>query len=270
MRREIWITHQTAYEFDRPVDGVDVRVRLRPVDDHAQRVIESELHCRPRPHERVTVTGAERLVFRGPLRRIEVTGQTRLGWDPSAEPQAEGEPPALAAAPAWAVQGTEIWRWARQALPDREPGRAEIDAFMALIRRDFTFDPRATDATTAVPRFFSRRRGVCQDYAGLAAGCLRARGVPVNVVFGYLIREPAGGHGFEEGQPHAWLSSWAPGAGWRDVDPTTGLAPPSHHVTLRRGRRLRDIQPVAGRVHGPPVGQQLRVHVTVVKNACTS
>lgn len=269
MRREIWITHQTIYEFDDGIDGAAVRVRLRPLDDAAQTVMESEVHCRPRPVERFPVPGGERMTFHGPLRRIELTGQSRLQWDPSAAVHrgaAAPESPAPDPVPAWARRDGRIWKWARQALPDGRPTRADVMAFMELIRADFVFDPRATDATTAVPAFFAARRGVCQDYAALAAGCLRARGVPVRLVFGYLIHDPAGGHRFEERQPHAWLSAWDPAAGWRDVDPTTGLTPPAHHITLRRGRRRSDIQPVAGRMRGRPGGQRLLVNVTIVKD----
>ncbi len=273
MAREIWITHRTAYEFDESIDGAVIRARLRPPDGPAQTVVESDVHCRPRAAASSRVgdalgAGINRLVFHGPLRHIEITGQSRLLWRPSAAGAAgAARPEAAPTGPSWARPGGRIWRWARQALPDDTPGQDAIDAFMDLIRSDFTFDPRATDGSTAVPRFFGLRRGVCQDYAALAAGCLRARGVPVQLVFGYLIREPDGGHRFEEGQPHAWLSTWDQAAGWRDVDPTTGLRPPGHHITLRRGRGLRDIQPIAGRVRGRPVGQRLTVHVTVVKDA---
>lgn len=268
MQREIWVTHRTVYEFDDAVDGATIRACLRPLDDAAQTVVESEVHCLPRPIERIAARGGERMTFRGPLRRIELTGQSRLRWDPSAGIRSVAkEPPRPDLVPAWARNGGRIWNWARQALPDDRPARDDIAAFMALMRADFVFDAAATDATTTAPAFFVARRGVCQDYARLAAGCLRARGVPVRLVFGYLIHDPAGGHRFEERQPHAWLSVWDPDAAcWTDLDPTTGLTPPAHHVTLRRGRRLRDIQPVTGRVHGRPVGQRLVVNVTIVKD----
>ena len=43
MARELWITHETSYEFDRNVDGVEVTARLRPIDDPGQEVLESAL-----------------------------------------------------------------------------------------------------------------------------------------------------------------------------------------------------------------------------------
>lgn len=272
MKREIWVTHETVYDFDRPVDGVTVRARLRPVDDDAQTVLEHDLLCHPRPRTRdrtVDVNGApvERLLIAGPLRRIEVRGQSRLSWSPDAPltrpwPQPERQP---VPAPSWSRPGGAIWSWARNALPDAAPSRADVHRFMDLIGSSFTFDASSPDLVTPIPAFFRRRRGVCQDYARLAAGCLQARGAEVRLVMGYLVRSATGESRFETGQPHAWLSVWDPRDGWIDSDPTTGIVPPSHHLTLRRGRRLRDLQPVSGAlVASPDAMQRLNVRVTIV------
>lgn len=269
MRQDVWVTHETIYDFDRPVEAVELRARLRPIDDTAQTVIESDVLCHPRPavRSRSRDGGVERLQLRGPLRRLEVRGQSRLSWDSSAAPEACAEPPGdPGEAPAWARPGGPIWAWAAAALP-AAPSSGDIAGFLDGLRDAFAFDPAAGAGTTPVPAFFLARRGVCQDFARLAAGCLQARGVPVRLVFGYLVRQPLAEPRFEVGQPHAWLSAWTPDAGWTDADPTTGLAPPSRHITLRRGRRLRDLQPVAGRLlAGEQALQRLTVRVTIVKD----
>lgn len=274
---DLWVTHETIYDFDRTVDGLEVRARLRPIDDDAQSVLEFDVLCHPRPADRShgkDRSGApvDRLHLQGPLRRVEVRGQTRLRWTPDATVSRRSDPPTDGAGPAqpWARTGGAIWTWARKALPDSNPGPDDIAAFLDMIQSDFTFDPAAGSGTTPVPAFFRARRGVCQDYARLAAGCLQARGIPVRMVLGYLVRNPGGEPRFEEGQPHAWLSAWNDDAGWVDLDPTTGFVPPSHHVTLRRGRRLRDVQPVSGRlIAAPRTTQRLTVRVTIVKDATT-
>jgi transglutaminase-like putative cysteine protease len=274
MQRTIWVTHETIYDFDRHIDGVQVQARLRPIDDAAQTVLESDVLCHPAPAARSTTVAAngrrlDRLQIRGPLRRIELRGQSRLAWRPDARGNGEASPPGPSPepVPAWARPGGAIWDWAGRTLPDGRPSGDSIPRFLARFREEFTFDPNATRAATPVPAFFAARRGVCQDYARLAAGCLRARGVPVRFVLGYLIREPDAAPRFEEGQPHAWLSIWDPAFGWRDADPTTGLAPPSRHLVLGRGRRLRDLQPVSGRLLAPRgVEQRMTVRVTIVKD----
>lgn len=268
MRQEFWVTHETVYDFDRPVEAVELRARLRPPDSPTQTVLDSQVLCHPRPVQRTTARdGSDRLMLRGPLRRIEIRGQSRLSWDPSAPPGDPEPPPGeTGAVPAWARPGGAIWDWAAARLP-AAPDAADVARFLAGFRETFAFDPSAGDGTTPVSSFFAARRGVCQDFARLAAGCLQARGVPVRLVFGYLLRNPAGQPRFETGQPHAWLSAWTTTGGWTDADPTTGCGPPSRHVTLRRARRLRDLQPVAGRILGAaPARQRLSVRVTIVKD----
>ncbi|EDP65143.1 Transglutaminase-like domain [alpha proteobacterium BAL199] len=272
MPREIWVTHETIYDFDRDVEGLSVRARLKPVDDDAQTVLESDVLCHPRPERRSQKTDAngnpvEHLLVTGPLKRIELRSQSRIRWSPDAPavrpwPQPDGK---ALAVPRWSQSDGGIWSWARQALPDARPNPADVAAFMELIGSTFTFDPSASDATISVPAFFAAKRGVCQDYARLAAGCLQARGLETRLVLGYLIRQPDDGPRFEVSQPHAWLSIWNPSEGWMDLDPTTGFSPPSHHITLRRGRRLRDVQPVSGvLVATPRAEQRLGVRVTIV------
>lgn len=268
VRQELWVTHETVYDFDRPVEAVELRARLRPPDTGTQTVLESQVLCHPRPARRSSARdGGERMLVTGPLRRVEIRGQSRLCWDPAVPAREPGPPPGGAgSAPAWARPGGPIWDWAAERIP-ATPTAAEVGRFIAGFRDAFAFDPAAGNGTTPVPAFFAAGRGVCQDFARLAAGCLQARGVPVRLVFGYLLRNPAGEPRFETGQPHAWLSTWTPAAGWADADPTTGREPPSCHVTLRRARRLRDLQPVAGRIlAGASARQRLAVRVTIVKD----
>lgn len=268
MRQEIWITHETIYDFDRPVEAVELRARLRPLESARQRVLESQVVCHPRPARRSAGRDgrAVRMQLDGPLRRVELHGQSRLLWDPAAPDAAGGAPPAGTAAPVWAKPGGRIWEWAAARIP-LSPTADDIAGFLAGFREAFSFDPAVGDGTVPVPAFFAARRGVCQDFARLAAGCLQARGVPVRLVFGYLVRNPAGEPRFETAQPHAWLTAWTAEAGWCDADPTTGLPPPDHHLTLQRGARLRDLQPVTGRILGGGAGQRVSARVTIVKDA---
>ena len=58
---------------------------------------------------------------------------------------------------------------------------------------DFKFDPTATNVATPLLEVFHKRRGVCQDFAQLEIGCLRAMGVAARYVSGYLETEPPPG-----------------------------------------------------------------------------
>jgi len=111
----------------------------------------------------------------------------------------------------------------------------------------------------------SARRGVCQDFAHLAIGCLRSIGLAARYVSGYIETVPPPGQTRLEGADasHAWCSVWTPDAGWVDFDPTNGLLPITRHITVAWGRDYADVTPVRGVMIGPSTSQQLDVSVDV-------
>lgn len=137
------------------------------------------------------------------------------------------------------------------ARPSLAPGRPILEAAMDLTRRiytDFKFDSTATDISTPVSHVLQERRGVCQDFAHLALTCLRAFGLPARYVSGYLLTYPPPGMERLQGADasHAWISVWAPEAGWVDFDPTNGIIPTNEHITLSWGRDYDDVSPISG------------------------
>jgi transglutaminase-like putative cysteine protease len=148
------------------------------------------------------------------------------------------------------------------------PGRAIAEAYVDLIariHRDFTFDPTSTDISTPVADVLAHRRGVCQDFAHLAIGCLRSLDLPARYVSGYVETAPPAGMDRLEGADasHAWCSLYIPGWGWLDADPTNDQVPPRRHVTVAWGRDYADVAPVHGVVFGPPATQYMTVSVDV-------
>ena len=111
----------------------------------------------------------------------------------------------------------------------------------------------------------AERRGVCQDFAHLAVGCLRTLGLAARYVSGYIETEPPPGEPKLIGvdATHAWCSVWIPDHGWLDFDPTNGVVAPSRHVTIGWGRDYADVAPVRGVVVGPASAQSLAVSVDV-------
>jgi transglutaminase-like putative cysteine protease len=137
---------------------------------------------------------------------------------------------------------------ARECFPAGTPVLAGAWRLTERIHSDFSFDPTATDISTPVARVFAERRGVCQDFAHVALACLRALGLPARYVSGYLLTRPPPGREKLQGADasHAWVSVWAPEAGWVDYDPTNGLIPQEEHITIGYGRDYDDVSPVAG------------------------
>ena len=155
---------------------------------------------------------------------------------------------------------------AAYAEPSFGKGRNLLDALLDFTRRihaDFTFDPKATSVSTPLREVLARRRGVCQDYAHLMAGCLRMLGLPARYVSGYILTTPPPGKPRLVGADasHAWVSAWT-GASWLDLDPTNDMLVGEQHVTLGWGRDFDDVTPMRGVILGGGE-QELEVRVTV-------
>jgi transglutaminase-like putative cysteine protease len=148
------------------------------------------------------------------------------------------------------------------------PHRPVVDAARDLchvIHERFEYDPTSTDVSTPLSTVLAGRRGVCQDFAHLAAGCLRTLGLAARYVSGYIETDPPrdGARLVGADASHAWCSVWVPQQGWIDFDPTNDRLPTNRHVTVAWGRDYGDVAPVRGVVIGPSVEQSLRVEVDV-------
>ncbi len=136
-----------------------------------------------------------------------------------------------------------------------QPNRPLIDVVQDLMGRiyhDFTYDPAFTTIATPLSEVLTFRRGVCQDFAHLAIGCLRAYGIAARYVSGYMETLPAPGKARLVGADasHAWFSVYIPGTGWLDFDPTNNTLPLEQHITLAWGRDFTDVTPLKGIAFG--------------------
>lgn len=150
------------------------------------------------------------------------------------------------------------------------PGRPVLDATRRLchtIYASFDYDGSFTDVSTPLSTVLEARRGVCQDFAHLAAGALRVRGLAARYVSGYLETSPPPGQQRLLGADasHAWCSVWVPQLGWVDFDPTNDRMPTHRHITVAWGRDYGDVAPVRGVVIGPSADQRLDVEVDVLR-----
>jgi transglutaminase-like putative cysteine protease len=161
----------------------------------------------------------------------------------------------------------EVAAYARESFA---PGRPLVEAVLDLtgrIFRDFRYDTKTTTVSTTLPEIMQARAGVCQDFAHLQIGCLRAMGLPARYVSGYLLTTPAPGKPRLVGADasHAWVSVYVPHAGvgggeWVDFDPTNNTIPGEKHITLAWGRDFGDVSPLRGVILG---GGRHRIHVSV-------
>ncbi|MFZ5890143.1 MAG: transglutaminase family protein [Myxococcota bacterium] len=134
-------------------------------------------------------------------------------------------------------------------------GRPLLEAVFELTQRihsEFRYEPGATSVATPLGQVLETRRGVCQDFAHLQIGMLRALGLPARYVSGYIHNAPPPGQPKLVGADasHAWLSVWCPGFGYVDFDPTNGSIPCDEHLTLAWGRDFSDTSPLRGVILG--------------------
>jgi transglutaminase-like putative cysteine protease len=135
------------------------------------------------------------------------------------------------------------------------PGKPLIAAVLELnqrIHEEFKYDTAATDESTPLALFLEEKRGVCQDFAHLAVGCLRSLGLAARYVSGYLETVPPPGRERLIGADasHAWASAYVPDLGWLDFDPTNNVLPSDRHITIGWGRDFSDVSPLKGVVLG--------------------
>lgn len=153
------------------------------------------------------------------------------------------------------------------ALGSFQADRPLLDAVCELNQRifdEFAYDQTATDVSTPLADVLRSRRGVCQDFAHVAIGCLRSVGLAARYVSGYIETVPP------EGMPrlvgadasHAWASVFVPSHGWLDFDPTNGMLLSDRRITAAIGRDFSDVSPLKGVVLGGG-RQQLSVGVDV-------
>ena len=131
------------------------------------------------PHEVLEVTSESRVEVAPP--QLELTPATRLSWEKVRE-QLERDRSLLAAREfcfdSPLVRSHHLL--ADYAAPMFTPGRPFVDAVGELserIFREFKYEPLATDVSTPLAQVLRERRGVCQDFAQLAVGCLRSLGL---------------------------------------------------------------------------------------------
>jgi transglutaminase-like putative cysteine protease len=146
-------------------------------------------------------------------------------------------------------------RFSAYAAKSFPPGRRLLAGVIDLAGRihgDFRYDSTATTITTPLSEVFALCRGVCQDFAHLAIGCLRSLGLAARYVSGYLLTDPPPGQERLRGADasHAWVSVYCPASGWIDVDPTNNLIPSDKHITLAWGRDYDDVSPIKGVILG--------------------
>lgn len=289
------VSHRTTYQYAQPMTDGYTLAYLLPRPTALQVVERAEVEVSPTPDERsehVDVFG-NRVLQIGVHRAHEalvLLAESEVVVEPGGPP-ARGEPwevvamrvgelrggdalsvrPFAGSSPYVALDrhGSALRRLAEEAFTPHRPVVDGARDLCHLIYSTFEYDSSFTDVSTPLSAVLEARRGVCQDFAHLATGCLRSLGLAARYVSGYIETDPPPGRERLVGADasHAWCSVWVPQQGWIDFDPTNDHLPVHRHVVVAWGRDYGDVAPARGVVIGPSARQTLTVAVDVERVA---
>ena len=287
------VTHSTRYRYAGDVARCYNQACLMPRNTKRQQCVSSSLVVDPAPesageyidyfgnrvsrfsiderHRELTITATSELVMQeqnlsapldfGPT-PTQVREQLQTGTDPETLAAREYvlSSPMIRTRP-------ELADYARDLFETDQPFLAAARAFSEKIYQEFTYEPGFTTVTTPVREVLQHRRGVCQDFAQVAIGCLRSLGFAAKYISGYIETEPAPGKEKLVGADatHAWFAAYAPGEGWTEFDPTNNKPAGFQHIVTAEGRDYSDVTPVSGVIFGGGESHRLDVGVTVTR-----
>ncbi|KPK51327.1 MAG: hypothetical protein AMJ63_12790 [Myxococcales bacterium SG8_38_1] len=277
------ITHETVYRYETPVETSSHTVRLQPVRDLTQDVLEYKLEISP-PGKAFSYE--------------DVFGNHVLSFQIS-QPYTELWVRAYSKVKTYHVETHSslrtthiplVWMpWQRQMmnpfllppeLPETElrelsgfamsfAARRGYDLLETLIdlnetlHKDFKYIPGSTSFETSPFDVFQERRGVCQDFANLFICLARLLGVPARYRVGYIYTGATYHNQIQSEASHAWAEVYLPSVGWRGFDPTNGCLVDLDHIRVASGRNYRDATPTAGTLYAGGHGERLEVSVRV-------
>jgi transglutaminase-like putative cysteine protease len=272
------VVHETSYQYATRVEVAYHATTLRPVQTAYQSVQAFRLAIEPPPSQQSSAADSfgnvhDYFSLYGPHENLTVRAACRVLLTPRVPPlDAHASPPweevrdALRYRAGAPFEGAAEFVFASPFVPVQVPlrdyalvsftsSRPMLESALELMHRihaDFAYDTQSTDVSTPLPKVFTQRRGVCQDFAHVMIGCLRAIGLSATYVSGYLLTQPPPGQPRLLGADasHAWVRVWCPVNGWVDLDPTNDLVVGTSHVTVATGRDYGDVMPVRGVIRG--------------------
>lgn len=290
------VRHETRYAYGATVDLGLHLLRLTPLAEGRQTLIDYTLGITPEPSRNV----AFRDHFGNAVHHIAIErahDAFSVVLDATVDVHANGNGE-LGEGPAWealrdamrndgfpdrpevaefaydsplATATAEATQFAQRCFSSGRPIITGLRDLTNRIRRDFAYVPGSTDISTPVAEVVHNRCGVCQDFAHVMIAGLRGLGLPARYASGYIRTYPPAGQAERRGADasHAWVSAWCgPAIGWVDFDPTNDLLVGDEHIAVAYGRDFADVTPLRGVILGGGThGLEVSVTVTPLDRA---
>lgn len=272
------IVHRTVYDYTELVTACQNEARLLPRNFADQTCIRSRLVIEPPPadySERQDFYGNQVAYFsiQQPHQQLVVQAESEvqvhpispqldysvdMPWETARGRLVAGLDPVMLEARQYALNSPmvaasrDLELYALLSFTKKRPIVDAVHDLMQRIYTDFAYDPSFTSIATPLDRVLKHRRGVCQDFAQLAIGCLRSLGLAARYISGYVETLPPPGQARLVGADasHAWFSLYVPDYGWLDLDPTNNQKPSGRHITIAWGRDFADVTPLKGVLFG--------------------
>jgi transglutaminase-like putative cysteine protease len=274
------VRHRTAYRYAGEVRSSYNEARVTPLTTEGQIVVEAFVRVSPRaptfrywdywgtmvdafdvhePHTELAVTGSS-VVETG-----ATNPRTTVGWDEIrradvAESFAEYLTPT-----AYAPVVEELVDAAGATAASAPSPAVACESAVDWVRSRMQYEKGTTVVSTTAPEALAVGSGVCQDFAHVTLGLLRAMDIPARYASGYAFPSSRSDVGVDvDGQSHAWVEAWT--GDWYSLDPSHGVPTGEGHVLVARGRDYADVPPLKGIYHGAPA-EALEVTVELTRLA---
>ncbi|MEM8903785.1 MAG: class II glutamine amidotransferase [Actinomycetota bacterium] len=273
--RTLEVHHGSTYRYAQPVDRSSHVLRLAPVIDDHQQLVDHQLtvsvNGERRPYEDVFGNRAEIVELAVPYSELSIVATSTVRVrEPVPFTELRGFSRPLRVPPVWMPWQRELQ--APYLLPPELPEtqlRTLFDFAMSFVERnggdlfdtvadmnrtiyrDFGYVPGSTGLATTPFEVFTARQGVCQDFANLLICLARLLDLPARYRVGYVYTGGGYENRIQSDASHAWTEIFLPYTGWRGFDPTNGVPVNTDHVRVACGRTYLDATPTSGTIwHG--------------------
>lgn len=282
------ITHETLYQYHRPMRFGPHRLVLRPREGHDLQVERMTLTIEP-----AFALEWSRDVFGNSVASVEFSGEAAELRIVSEVDIRRGDHPRLAERSSHAVSFPLVYddleltvaaaylvsvfpeelaavtTWARNAITTADATNAVsiVSALNAAVQQQIRYNRREEKGVQRPLETLQRGTGSCRDMATLLMEGCRALGIAARFSSGYLDC-PASLAGYAS--THAWAEAYLAGRGWTGFDPTLGEQTSGKHIAIGVSNHPRGVMPVSGRFFGTGadyIGMKVAVKFSVEQTA---
>lgn len=283
--RRYRINHKTVIKYDGAAIASHNELRMTPITEPGQTSLENRIRVRPmtwsqvyrdawgthvmhieaavdHPNLTVEATSTVELTRNTHSAKDEQIDPTKISWERLETPAVLDLYYEFLAPTEQTTVSDDLVSLITDSMSGRSPFET-VQGVADLVRGQMTYQRGVTEVHSSAADAWQARRGVCQDFAHLTIGALRALGVPARYVSGYLVPKRDSDIGeTSAGESHAWVEAWL--GEWIPIDPTNGRPIELDHIIVARGRDYSDVPPFKGIYSGPKVSSQ-QVEVTFVR-----